>query len=103
MAYKATNYQAAIKVLVEHGDITTFSQMLDPRLAGIFRMAAAAGMRRERFLSLQKAGWNFSDEEIRSMASHVGITMKKMRELILNDPLYKKKKPNKKKGGNEAE
>ncbi|MGN6418278.1 MAG: hypothetical protein ACTHMC_12350 [Pseudobacter sp.] len=86
MAYQAMRYQDSVRVLVEHGDITYFSQILDPRLAGVAPVAAAAGMRRERFNQIRKAGLNFSHDEIAGMAAHFGLTQKKMRELIEADP-----------------
>jgi len=73
-------------VLIEHGDITYFSQILDPRLAGVAPVAAAAGMRRERFNQIRKTGLNFTKEEIKGMADHFGLTVKKMAELIEKDP-----------------
>ena len=79
-------YQDSVRVLVEHGDITYFSQILDPRLAGLAPVAAAAGMRRERFNQIRKTGLKFTPEEIKGMADHFGITAKKMKELIENDP-----------------
>lgn len=86
MAYNQMRYQDSVRVLVKHGDITYFSQILDPRLAGVAPVAAAAGMRRERFNQIRKTGLKFSKQEIKGMAEHFGITVKKMRELIDKDP-----------------
>lgn len=90
MANKRIDYQSAVKVLVEHGDITTFSEILQPRLAGVSAVAAAAGIRPQQFNHIRKTGLNFSQEEITNMAVHFGIKTKKMAELIKNDPSYKK-------------
>ncbi|MGN6419196.1 MAG: hypothetical protein ACTHMC_16985 [Pseudobacter sp.] len=86
MAYRDMRYQDSVRVLVLSGDITFFSQILDPRLAGIAPVAAAAGMRSQRFNQIRKEGLNFSAEEIAGMAAHFGLTQKKMRELIDADP-----------------
>ena len=90
MANKRIDYQSAVRVLVNAGDITFFSQILQPRLAGVSAVAAAAGMPPARFNTIRKNGLNFSPEEITNMAVHFGITKKKMVELIKKDPGYKK-------------
>lgn len=98
MPNKRIDYQSAVRVLVNAGDITTFTEILQPRLAGVSAVAAAAGVSPERFATIRKNGLNFSPEEITNMAVHFGISIKQMKALITNDPLYKKEEPNKKKG-----
>jgi hypothetical protein len=98
MPNKRIDYQSAVRVLVNAGDITTFTQILQPRLAGVSAVAASAGISPVRMATIRKTGLNFSAEEITNMAVHFGITVKQMRALIENDPLYKKEEPKKKKG-----
>jgi len=95
MAYEGTDYKAHIRILVEHGDITTFSQICDRRLAGVARLAEAARMYPRHFRTIVRKGLNFSEEEIQWIADHIGITADKLTDLIKNDPLYKKEKPKK--------
>ncbi len=90
MANKRIDYQSAVRALVNNGDITTFTEILQPRLAGVSAVASAAGLTPLRFNNVRKNGLNFSQEEITNMAVHFGVTVKKMRELIHNDPAYKK-------------
>jgi len=91
MANKRIDYQSAVRALVNNGDITTFTEILQPRLAGVSAVASAAGLTPLRFNNVRKNGLNFSQEEITNMAVHFNITVRKMKALIEADPAYRKK------------
>lgn len=75
------NYKAAVKVLVMHKDITTFSGMFDRRLAPITQVAKAAGMSPVMFERKMKT-LDYSDEQISLIAAHFDLTKTKVKELI---------------------
>lgn len=85
MPYQAMNYQAAVRALVNAGDITLFSQLCDPRLVPIATMARIAGMNRQTFYNRLKGDLHFTVKEVQAIADHLGLSSSEIQELIDRD------------------